>query len=139
MSNYLENKSREEMIEEEIPVGTTPADGEVENLIPVEMREDDEDNFLYVRFKKPYDFEGTKYDGIDMTALEDVKGKDLTVFEKAFAKTGVVSSTPEMTSTYAKIVAAKVTGLPAEFFEGLPVREIVKVKGAVIRFFYNED
>lgn len=46
---------------------------------------------------------------------------------------------PETTTTYAKIVATKVTGLPAEFFEDLPAYEIEKIKNVVTGFFYKDE
>jgi len=98
-----------------------------------------EENYLNISFAKPYDFEGEIFKGVDLSGLEDIKGRQLTAIEKAFGKAGVVSSMPETTSTYAKIAAAAATGLPAEFFEDLPGKEIRKIKSAVTRFFYGED
>ncbi len=72
---------------------------------------------------------------IDLHALEDIRGRDLTAIEKAFNKTGISSFMPETTTTYAKIVATKVTGLPAEFFEDLPAYEIEKDQKCRDRFF----
>ena len=46
---------------------------------------------------------------------------------------------PETTTTYAKIVATKATGLPAEFFEDLPGYEIEKIKNVVTGFFYKDE
>lgn len=63
----------------------------------------------------------------------------MTAIEKAFNKTGVSSFVPESTTTYAKIVATKVTGLPAEFFEDLPAAEIQKIKNAVVGFLYKDE
>ena len=87
---------------------------------------------LIITFRKPFDFEGETFRELDLHGLEDLRGRDLTAIEKAFNKTGVSSFVPESTTTYAKIVATKVTGLPAEFFEDLPVGEIEKIKNAVV-------
>ena len=38
-----------------------------------------------------------------------------------------------------KIAASAATGLPAEFFEDLPGKEIRKIKTAVTRFFYEDE
>ena len=54
-------------------------------------------------------------------------------------KTGISSFMPETTTTYAKIVATKATGLPAEFFEDLPGYEIEKIKNVVTGFFYKDE
>ena len=137
MDNNYKETNREDFVPgDEIPVAQV-SDEESNKLIPAELVED-EDNFLKITFSKPYNFEGEIFNGIDLSGLEDIKGRQLTAIEKAFGKAGVVSSMPETTSTYAKI-AASVTGLPAEFFEDLPGKEVRKIKSAVTRFFYEED
>lgn len=138
MKEYMTDKSHEEMIEE-IPVATPTPDDEVAKLLPAADNEDDDENYLIVKFNKPYDFEGQRYDGIDLSGLEDIKGRELTALEKAFCKAGIVTTMPETTATYAKLAATKATGLPAEFFEDLPGKEVRKIKTAVTRFFYDED
>lgn len=134
---YMTDMSHEEMIEE-IPVATPTPDEEIAKLLPAAEAEDEE-NYLIVKFAKPFDFEGTKYDGVDLSGLEDINGRELTALEKAFGKSGIVSTMPETTATYAKLAATKATGLPAEFFEELPGKEVRKIKTAVTRFFYDED
>lgn len=136
--NYTET-SREEFVPgtDEIPVSQV-GDEVANGLIPAGVVEDEE-NYLKITFSKPYNFEGEVFKGVDLSGLEDIKGRQLTAIEKAFGKVGVVSSMPETTSTYAKIAAAAATGLPAEFFEDLPGKEIRKIKTAVTRFFYDED
>jgi len=132
-----EDFNAENIQNEEIPIATV-TDEEANRLLPSETVEKEE-NYLVITFGKPYDFEGEIFNGIDLSGLEDIKGRQLTAIEKAFGKAGVVSSMPETTSTYAKIAAAAATGLPAEFFEDLPGKEIRKIKTAVTRFFYDED
>jgi len=136
-NNYKETNREDFMPGDEIPVAHV-SDEEANKLIPAELVED-EDNFLKITFSKPYNFEGEIFNGIDLSGLEDIKGRQLTAIEKAFGKAGVVSSMPETTSTYAKIAASAATGLPAEFFEDLPGKEVRKIKSAVTRFFYEED
>ena len=138
MDNNYKETNREDFVPgDEIPVAHV-SDEEANKLIPAELVED-EDNFLKMTFSKPYNFEGEIFNGIDLSGLEDIKGRQLTAIEKAFGKAGVVSSMPETTSTYAKIAASAATGLPAEFFEDLPGKEVRKIKSAVTRFFYEED
>ena len=120
MDNNYKETNREDFVPgDEIPVAQV-SDEEANKLIPAELVED-EDNFLKITFSKPYNFEGEIFNGIDLSGLEDIKGRQLTAIEKAFGKAGVVSSMPETTSTYAKIAASAATGLPAEFFEDLPL------------------
>ena len=138
MDNNYKETNREDFVPgDEIPVAQV-SDEEANKLIPAELVED-EDNFLKITFSKPYNFEGEIFNGIDLSGLEDIKGRQLTAIEKAFGKAGVVSSMPETTSTYAKIAASAATGLPAEFFEDLPGKEIRKIKTAVTRFFYEDE
>lgn len=118
---------------EEIPV-VVPADGK--SLLPEKKGDDDE---LIVKYRKPFEFEGETHTELDLHGLEDLRGRDLTAIEKAFNKTGVSSFVPESTTTYAKIVATKVTGLPAEYFEDLPVGEVEKIKNVVVGFFYKDE
>ena len=128
-------ESAAENLTPEIPVAQPPQDGKT-SLLPKKEGADDE---LIIKFRKPFNFEGETFQELDLHGLEDLRGRDLTAIEKAFNKTGVSSFVPESTTTYAKIVATKVTGLPAEFFEDLPVGEIEKIKNAVVGFFYKEE
>jgi len=109
MDNNYKETNREDFVPgDEIPVAHV-SDEEANKLIPAELVED-EDNFLKITFSKPYNFEGEIFNGIDLSGLEDIKGRQLTAIEKAFGKAGVVSSMPETTSTYAKIAASAATG-----------------------------
>lgn len=123
-----------EKVVPEIPVAPTQ-EGKT-SLLPKKEGQEDE---LIITFRKPFGFEGETFRELDLHGLEDLRGRDLTAIEKAFNKTGVSSFVPESTTTYAKIVATKVTGLPAEFFEDLPVGEIEKIKNAVVGFFYKDE
>ena len=145
MDNYTETSREEytgenaaentlEKVVPEIPVAPT-REGKT-SLLPKKEGQEDE---LIITFRKPFDFEGETFRELDLHGLEDLRGRDLTAIEKAFNKTGVSSFVPESTTTYAKIVATKVTGLPAEFFEDLPVGEIEKIKNAVVGFFYKDE
>ena len=98
---------------------------------------DDSDIDMYVKFSKPYQFEDETYEGLDMSCLENLNSQDLGDIEKKFYKQGVASFNPENTATYAKIVAQKATGLPIEFFEQLPIKDMLKIKSRVVNFFYN--
>ncbi len=100
-----------------------------------EVESDDMD--MYVKFSKPYVFEDDTYDGINMSCLENLTTDDLTEIEKKFYKQGIASFNPENTAVYAKIVAWKATGLPIEFFNQLPVRDMLKIKSRVVNFFYS--
>lgn len=131
MGDFKETK-REDIVSEEIPVAQSK---ENTSLIPEKVADDE----LVIKYRKPFNFEGEVHTELDLHGLEDLRGRDLTAIEKAFNKTGVSSFVPESTTTYAKIVATKVTGLPAEYFEDLPVGEVEKIKNAVVGFFYKDE
>lgn len=98
----------------------------------------DTDGEYYVKFKKPFVFEGQTYDGIDLSGLEDLKAMDMIETQRQLNKSGNVSTFPEMSVEYACIFAAKATKLPQEFFQWLPPREAIKVKNRVVNFFYGQ-
>ncbi len=137
---------------DEMDMELTAESGEGKKLIPMEQPEvkagkameddsgddaDDEEVDMYVKFSKPYVFEDDTYEGLDMSCLENLTTDDLTEIEKKFYKQGVASFNPENTATYAKIVAWKATGLPIEFFNQLPIKDMLKIKGRIVNFFYN--
>ena len=93
----------------------------------------------YVRFHKPYFFEGNHYAGIDLKAIEDLTAKDMCEAEKYLSKKGIISPLPEMTMEYIGFIANRATGQPIEFFMKLPPKDATKVKNKVTSFFYGED
>lgn len=93
----------------------------------------------YVRFHKPYLFEGNHYAGIDLKAIEDLTAKDMCEAEKYLSKKGIISPLPEMTMEYISFIANRATGQPIEFFMKLPPKDATKVKNKVTGFFYGED
>ena len=98
-----------------------------------------EDPESYVRFHKPYFFEGNHYAGIDLKAIENLTAKDMCEAEKYLSKKGIISPLPEMTMEYIGFIANRATGQPIEFFMKLPSKDATKVKNKVTSFFYGED
>lgn len=131
---YTETAREDVNTGDEIPVVTVP-DEVSEKLLP-KKEENDE---LVIKYRKPYNFEGEVHKELDLHGLEDLRGRDLTAIEKSFNKTGVSSFVPESTTTFAKIVATRVTGYPAEYFEDLPAGEVEKIKNAVVGFLYKDE
>ena len=131
---YTETVREDVNTGDEIPVVMVP-DEVSEKLLP-KKEENDE---LVIKYRKPYNFEGEIHTELDLHGLEDLRGRDLTAIEKSFNKTGVSSFVPESTTTFAKIVATRVTGYPAEYFEDLPAGEVEKIKNAVVGFLYKDE
>lgn len=95
-----------------------------------------EETFDYiVEFKTPYIFEGTSYTSVDLSGLEDLTVEDLKGIEKRFSTEEYISPMPEASTTYCVMVAAKVTGRPEEFFNGLPIGKGLAIKNKVVAFF----
>lgn len=132
--------------EQEAPVQESPAIIEdAAAVAPAPVQEDKpdapakEDPASYVRFYKPYSFEGSNYAGIDLGGIENLSAKDMIAAEKYLSKNGIISPIPEMTMEYIGFICNRATGQPIEFFKNLPPRDAVKVKNKVTSFFYGED
>ena len=98
-----------------------------------------EDNPHYVKFRKPYLFEGNRYDGIDLSGHESLNAQDMLDGEKHLARSGVMTALPEMTMEYVCFMAVLASDKPIEFFKGLPPKDAIKVKNRITGFFYGED
>lgn len=102
-----------------------------------------EDADLYVKFRKPYKFEGKTYDGLDMSGLEDLSGQDMRNIESMAARFGSleenVNPMRETSVSYALAAAMQVTGQPMEFFNRLPFRDMLLVKYTFEGFMFAED
>lgn len=94
----------------------------------------EKENKLLVVFKKPYKFESTEYNEVDLSKLDDLSTGDLIQADGQFSQIGQFSVMNELTTGYACILSSKATGKPVEFFEGLPAREGLKVKNIVMSF-----
>ena len=105
----------------------------------VEEQETVENNDVgsYVKFAKPYRFEDDVYDGVDLSGINNLTARDIESIERSYHKLGITSFNPENTASYAKIVAQKATGLPVEFFDQLPIKEMFKIKSRVVNFLYT--
>lgn len=97
------------------------------------------ENEFYVGFKKPYEFEGAEYAGIDLSGLENLSANNMIKAQKIFERSGNVSVLPEMSMEYCCIIAADAAKQPIEFFKGLPMKEGVKVKNRVTSFLFGQD
>ncbi|KXS49165.1 MAG: Uncharacterized protein AWL62_1292 [Halanaerobium sp. T82-1] len=97
------------------------------------------DNPLIIELSKPIKFEDKTVEKIDLTGLEKLKTSDLIELEKQFNLDGNFSSQPEASVAYARLVSNRVTDLPLEFFDQLGAKNIIKVKTAVMNFFYGEE
>lgn len=108
-------------------------------LAPAPQAEEPEDDSLILKFRKPYKFEGVEYTEVDLSAMEDMTAADLCAVGKIMTKLGIVNPVAEMTVDYAIYMAARASGKPVEFFQGLPTKEGIKLKNMVTGFLYGGD
>jgi len=110
------------------------------------LKENDEDvlqkqpeqtkNDLLLILDKPYKFDDKSYKEVDLSGMEDINAEALSKIERSFSKKGISAVQPEVSVSYAVMLATEASGLPIEFFNGLPAREAIKLKNMVVNFFY---
>jgi hypothetical protein len=98
-----------------------------------------EENEYIIKLRAPYKFEGSEYESVDLSGLDNLKASDMIAANKIIDKSGSFSFLPEMSLQYACIIASKATKLPIEFFNGLHPKDAIKVKNKVVSFFYGQD
>lgn len=84
-----------------------------------------------MQLEKPCFFEGKEYREIDLSGIADLNSMQESAAENRMAREGFVVTETSFNYLYACIIASMATGLPEEFFTGLPVCETVKLKNAV--------
>lgn len=100
-----------------------------------------EDDDLVVRFNRPYSFEGKDYDEIDLSGLESLTANDMIAVSRlsGVKAPGTFDPMPEVSINYLLAVAARAAKQPVEFFNGLPLKEALKVKNMVMGFMFGSD
>ena len=94
------------------------------------------DKKYLIKLSKEYEFEGNKYNEIDLSKIEDLKSTDLDKIDKVYQNSGGMPLLAEMSRGYAMLVASEVTGLPKEFFDNLPAKESIRIKNVISNFFF---
>lgn len=107
-------------------------------ILVEQTSEADEESYL-IKFRKPFVFEGTSYDSVDLSGLEDLSAADMIAVNKIIERGGTVNVLPEMSLEYACLISSRATGKPVEFFKALPPKDALKVKNCVTNFLYSED
>lgn len=97
------------------------------------------ENDLVLKFKTPYKFEGTTYEEIDLSGLENLSGADMIFVSAKLSRKGRIQVLQEMSLEYAQEISAVATGMPVEFFQGLGVKDSTKLKNTVTNFLYGEE
>ena len=105
-----------------------------------EAAEDEDEDSLILKLKKPYKFEGKEYTEIDLSGLEDLSAADMIAVNKYMDRTATgIQVMPEVSLEYACVFASKASKLPVEFFTGLPPKQAIKVKNRVMGFLFGAE
>lgn len=96
-------------------------------------------NGFLITFRNPYSFEGKEYKTLNLSGLEGLTAEQLFEASGVFARNDYINPRPEADPKYCCMLAAAACGLPHEFFDGLPAKEVMKVRNAVQSFFLEED
>ena len=93
-----------------------------------------------ITFNKPYKFEGTEYTEIDLSGLDKLTIKDAIDIQKQLTAKREVAATvlTETSTAFARMVIAKTTGYPIEFFEVMP-RSLSKQVQQAVMMYLNID
>lgn len=80
---------------------------------------------------KPYTYKGKGYESIDLNGVADLNSLHESEAENRIARAGFVVTENSTNYLYACVIASMATGLPEEFFTGLPLCEVIKLKNSV--------
>lgn len=96
------------------------------------IRADDSMTVNHVmRLNQPYQFKGKTYTEIDLNGIADLNSLHESEAENRIVRAGFMVTETTFNYLYACVLASMATGLPEEFFTGLPLEEVLKVKNAV--------
>lgn len=120
------------------------SDVKVASSVNIENKEiveqENEAQKIVVKFSKPYKFEGESYLELDLSKLNDLRGRDLqTLYKRFVQKTGLNISNPGLAPEYAFEVANLVTGKPIEFFYQMPLKDSTRVQNTIVNFLYGAE
>ena len=103
--------------------------------------EDTEPEDLILRFAKPYKFGGQEYTEVDLSGLEDVTAGVLESVGKIVSKKapGLNPALLEMSMQFCNYLAQRVAKLPLEFFERMPAKDAIAMKGKIVGFLFGAD
>ena len=80
---------------------------------------------------KPCFYKGKQYQAIDLNGIADLNSLQESEAENRLAREGFVVTENTTNYLYACVIASMATGIPEEFFTGLPLYELLKLKNAV--------
>lgn len=84
-----------------------------------------------MRLEKSYFFDGKEYREIDLNGIADLSSMHDSAAENRMAREGFMVTETSFNYLYACVIASMAVKLPEDFFTGLPLYEVVKLKNAV--------
>ncbi|MCM1295496.1 MAG: phage tail assembly protein [Muribaculaceae bacterium] len=84
-----------------------------------------------VTFEKPYTFKGETVTEVDLNGIADLNSMNESEAENRLARAGFVITETSFNYLFACVLASMATGKPEEFYTGLPLYELLKLKNAV--------
>lgn len=84
-----------------------------------------------MQLEKPQDYKGKVYQEIDLNGIADLNSLNESEAENRMAREGFVVTENSTNYLYACVIASMATGIPEDFFIGLPMCELLKLKNAV--------
>lgn len=103
-----------------------------------EEEEDDKGDY-WLKFHKPYKFEGTEYEGLDLSGIVELTAADQLWAERHCSTASMINPVKEMSTEMAMLLASRATGKPIEFFKFLPIPDMTHIRLAIVGFTYGTD
>lgn len=136
MTNTKKNEIAEEEIMEEIVEETEVAEEEtIEKAEVVGITEAKGMNYTHT-FQKPVEIEGKKYKKLTFY-FERLTGEDIEAIEMEFQDQNRYVLSPEISSTFQGMLAARAAGVGADDIRRLPLGEYMKIKNKARDFLVS--
>ena len=84
-----------------------------------------------MRLEKPYAYKGETYESVDLNGLAELNSMNESAAENKMALAGFPIGDTSNNTLYACLLAGMATGLSEDFFLGLPLCEVIKLRKAV--------
>jgi hypothetical protein len=103
----------------------------VRQAVQMFLGEAPEDKEHVLPLMAPYTYEGETAEEIDLSNVKQLNSMNVRAAEKQTAAAGATLSEPAAGYFYCCCIAAMATNRKVEFYTGMPLREAVRIKGAV--------
>ena len=102
-----------------------------------EKKEEKEKSGNYTHnFKKPVEIEGQKYTSLTFY-FEKLTGEDIEAIEEELQDQNKYVLSPEISSAFQSMLAARAAKIPADAIRRLPVRDYMAIKNKARRFLID--